>query len=524
MQLCLNFDYQLYQMVEKCLIAILHRTKQNRLWSSKLLISFDQLGFKVWQILLLLGIIVGSYFFTQFLFQKYIEFARKKNWIGRDIHKKTRPEVAESGGIAYVIGIIPGQILIMFIFPTIWRETLAFSLTVILSGIVGFLDDRKTLSSFNKMLLMIVTGIPLFILNLDLSTINWPNWLSWLSYIKVGFVVIEDPIVPILGQTRLTLIYQLAIPIILMVLTNGVNMLEGYNGEGSGSSLIVIFFMIIYSLISKSSEGLIFSLSVIGALIAFFKFNRFPAKVFPGDVGTLSLGASIACIAIFGSLEVAMFCAILVYVFNGFYVIASLRGFRERHTIKTQDIIVTDSQLIEASKGENDHLTLPRLILAEKPLTEPLLVRRIWALTIIGGLFGVVAETVKQSSLTPLPLFGDMDGGFHWIWILVSLIIVAGFYILIIRKYKAIRVITYFMITLLLGGIGLLIGLRAILIAQIQLGHDWLKYVNWLIAGILAIFGFIIWYILSVKHLRTKISKLKERNGETSNKKNVTPT
>ncbi|MHA1452973.1 MAG: hypothetical protein ACTSRD_08945, partial [Promethearchaeota archaeon] len=315
-----------------------------------------------------------------------------------------------------------------------------------------------------------------------------------------------------------------AIPIILMVLTNGVNMLEGYNGEGSGSSLIVIFFMIIYSLISGSAEGLIFSLSVIGALTAFFKFNRFPAKVFPGDVGTLSLGATIACIALFGNLEVAMFCAILVYVFNGFYVIASLRGFRERHSIKTQDIIVTDSQLIEASKGENDHLTLPRLILAEKPLTEPLLVQRIWALTVVGGLFGIVAETVKMSSWTPLPLFGDSNGGFHPIWIFVALIIVAVFYAIIIRKYKSIRVITYFMITLLIGGVGLLVSLRAILVAQMHLGNDWLKYVNWLIAGILAIGGFLIWYILSVKHLRNKISKLKERNGETSNKKNVTPT
>ena len=481
------------------------------------MISFDQLGFKAWQILLLLGITVGSFFFTQFLFKKYIEFARKKNWIGRDIHKKTRPEVAESGGIAYLLGIMPGQILIMFIFPSIWKETLAFSLTVILSGMVGFLDDRKTLSSFKKMLLMIVTGIPLFILNLDLSTNAWPNWLSWLSNIKVAFVKINDPIVPILGQTQLTFIYQLAIPIILMVLTNGVNMLEGYNGEGSGSSLIVIFFMIIYSLISGSAEGLIFSLSVIGALTAFFKFNRFPAKVFPGDVGTLSLGATIACIALFGNLEVAMFCAILVYVFNGFYVIASLRGFRERHSIKTQDIIVTDSQLIEASKGENDHLTLPRLILAEKPLTEPLLVQRIWALTVVGGLFGIVAETVKMSSWTPLPLFGEGNGGFHPIWIFVALIIVAVFYALIIRKYKSIRVITYFMITLLIGGIGLLVSLRAILIAQMHLGNDWLKYVNWLIAGILAIGGFLIWYILSVKHLRNKISKLKERNGETSN-------
>lgn len=435
--------------------------------------------------------------------------------------------MAESGGVAFVLGIIPGQILIMFIFPSLWKETLAFSITVILSGLVGFVDDRRTLSSFKKILLMIATGIPIFILNLDLpkTGIQWPNWLQWLGKIKVGFIQIEDPVVPIIGQTRLTLLYQLAIPIIIMVLTNGVNMLEGYNGEGSGTSLIIIGFMIIYSLIAQSSEGLIFSLSVIGALTAFFKFNRFPAKVFPGDVGTLSLGATIACIAMFGSLEVAMFCAILVHIFNSFYVIASLRGFRERHTIKTQDIIVTDHQLIEASKGEHDHLTLPRLILAEKPLTEPLLVRNIWALAIIGGLFGVVAETLKHSQWTPLPLFGDNAGGIHPIWILVALLAVACLYTLIILKFKAIRMVTYLMITLLLGGIGLLVFLRGILIIQqMDSENDWLRYVNWLIAGVMAIGGFILWYIFSVNHLQRKILKLKERNGETSNKKKVTPT
>jgi UDP-N-acetylglucosamine--dolichyl-phosphate N-acetylglucosaminephosphotransferase len=479
----------------------------------QILISFDELGFTVWKIFLLLGITVGSFFFTQFLFKKYISFAQSRNWIGHDIHKKTRPAVAESGGIAFVLGIIPGQILIMFIFSDIWRETLAFSITVILSGAVGFFDDRKALSSFKKIALMIATGIPLFILNLNLNEMKWPNWLQWLSKIKVGFIVIEDPVVPIIGQTRLTLLYQIAIPVILMVLTNGVNMLEGYNGEGSGTSLIIIFFMIIYSLIARSSEGLIFSLSVIGALTAFFKFNKFPAKVFPGDVGTLSMGATIACIAIFGSLEVAMFCAILVHVFNSFYVIASLRGFRERHSIKTQDIIVTDYQLIEASKGENDHLTLPRLILAEKPLTEPLLVRNIWALAFIGGLFGIVAETVKQSKWTPLPLFGSTNGGINPIWILVSLIMVGALYAYTIIKYKAIRIVSYFMITLLLGGIGLLILLRTILLSQLELELEWLRYVNWLIAGILAIGGFMIWYILSVRLLKNKISKLQNANG-----------
>jgi UDP-N-acetylglucosamine--dolichyl-phosphate N-acetylglucosaminephosphotransferase len=485
---------------------------------------FDALQWPVWRILLLIGIVIGSYFFTRFLFKRYIKFAGERNWIGRDIHKKSRPEVVESGGVAFVLGMIPGQILLMLIFSDIYREIMAFSLTVILSGVVGFIDDRKALSSIKKILLMIVTGIPLFLLNLDLSRFeSWPTWLEGLSRIQIGFIQIDNPTIPFLGTTELNLIYQLAIPIILMVLTNGVNMLEGYNGEGSGTSLIIIVFMILYSLIARSSEGLILSLSVIGALIAFFQFNRFPAKVFPGDVGTLSLGAVIACIALLGSLEVAMFCAILVHIFNAFYVIASLRGFRERHTIKTQDIITTDHHLIEPSKGENDHLTLPRLILAEKPLTEPLLVRNIWALAFVGGLFGVIAETVRQSEWTPLEILQSATpiGPIPWWGIMITLIVAGILYSIIIIKYPAIRIITFFMIALLVMGVGLLVVLR-VLIESIE--APWFEYVNWLIAGILAIGGFILWYYLSVRHLRNKISTLKQRNGQYSNNNNITTT
>jgi len=478
-------------------------------WSSGLLKTFNELGFTVWQILFLVGIIFGSFFFTQFLIKKYIIFAKKRSWVGRDIHKKTQPEVAESGGIAFLLGILPGLLLILLIFPEIRRETIAFLITLILSGLVGFMDDRITLSSLKKIALMILTGIPLFIMNLDFSQINWPSWLDWLKWFKVGFIHINDPVIPIIGQTRLTLIYQLAIPIIIMVLTNGVNMLEGYNGEGSGTSLIVIFFLFLYALIARSSEGLIYSLAIIGGLTAFFKFNKYPAKVFPGDVGTLSLGATIACIALLGSLEVAMFCAILVHIFNGFYVIASLRGLRERHTIKTHDIIVTEYQMIKASRGKNDHLTLPRLILAERSLTEPLLVRAIWSLAVVGGLFGIVAETVRQSQWTPLPIFEKINGSYgtlNPLWILLAVFIVGIIYAMIIIKFKAIRIITVFMVSLLIVGIGLLILLRVILIKQQEI--QWLVYANWLIAGIFVIVGFIVWYILSIKYFWYKISKL----------------
>jgi UDP-N-acetylglucosamine--dolichyl-phosphate N-acetylglucosaminephosphotransferase len=443
--------------------------------------SFATLGLDALDFLILALIAVGSFIFTKIVFSKYIIFAKKKGWTGNDIHKHARPEVAESGGLAFLIGLIPAGIIVMILYPHIINETIVFLLTVFFSGIVGFIDDKMVLSPFKKIILTAITGGPIFVLN------------------YFGFIHINSPIIPLIGQTQLNIIYPLAIPVIIAVMTNAVNMLEGYNGEGSGTSLISIIFLIICSIIAQSSQGLIFSLVIIGALAAFFTYNKYPAKVFPGDVGTLALGAAIACVGIFGSMEVAMFCTILVHVFNGFYVVASMRGFKERHTIKTKDIIVTDDDFIEASKGKNDHLTLPRLIVAERKMKEPELVHNFLALSLIGGLFSIVAQTLTKisfSSPTP-PTDGDL------IAVGIALIVAFVGYIPIIFKFKAIRGISLFMIVLLV------VGALYLLIIDVYIVSS--GYFNWLIAGVIGLLGFAIWYYSSIRYFWYKISKVDKK-------------
>lgn len=440
-------------------------------------LTFENLGLNYIDIIILVAVVIGSYFFTVFLFSKYINYAKAKGWTGKDIHKNSRPEVAESGGIPFILGLIPAFIIIIVVFPKIRAQTIVFMVTVFFSAFVGFIDDRTALSSIKKIILMLITGVPIFLMNL------------------LGYIHITSPIIPVIGQTQLTIIYPIAIPLIIAVLTNATNMLEGYNGEGSGSTLIVFCFMIIYSIISHAALGLIFSLVILGSLVAFVKFNKFPAKVFPGDVGTLALGAAIACVGIFGSIEAAMFCAILVYIFNGFYVLASLRGFKERHTIQSTDIIVRDDDVIEAATGENVHLTLPRLVLATKPLTEYQLVKNIWALTVIGGLFGVVAEVANVWTLDTT----------NYLWPLISVIIIAPIFTIILIKYNSIRGISLFMIVILLGILGILIVTDIFIVPTV---------LNWLFAGILAAVGLFIWYYLSIKYFNYKISKAKAKEKE----------
>ena len=321
------------------------------------------------EIILLIAIFIIGILFTYFIIPHIIKLMIKKNYIGYDIHKNSKPQVAESGGISIVIGYSFTSILLIFAFPLFSNEVFVLLVSVILSGIIGYLDDRIKLRSRYKIILILFTGSLIFIANF------------------FGFINIESPTIPFLGQLRLNIIYPLLAPLIVAVFGNTVNMLEGYNGEGSGTCLIALISLFICGLIWNSAEAILFTTTGIAVLIPFFHYNKYPAKIFPGDVGTLSMGTILAGVALFGSLEAAVFCALLIHVFNSFYVLYSVKGFFESSEIQEDmnDIILLEDDRIKASNSEKAALTLPRLLLARGPLKEPELVKNFYAISIICG-------------------------------------------------------------------------------------------------------------------------------------------
>ncbi|TFF85558.1 MAG: hypothetical protein EU517_01470, partial [Promethearchaeota archaeon] len=350
------------------------------------MVNFDCLDWGFIEILFLVIIFSIGFIVTYMLVPITIRFMKRKHYVGYDIHKSTRPEIAESGGTSIVIGFSVVSILIMILFSDLFNEVLIFTLTVILSGIIGFIDDRIRLRSRYKVLLTVFTGAIIFVANFS------------------GFIDIESPVIPFLGRLRLTVIYPLLVPIIVAVFANTVNMLEGYNGEGSGSCLIALIFLFVCGLLWNSAEAIIFTIGAISVILPFFLFNKYPAKVFPGDVGTLAMGSILACIALFASLEAAVFCALLVHVFNSFYVLYSVKGFFESSDIldKQSDVTLLKDDLIKASEHNEAALTLPRLILAKGPLKENRLVLNIYIISVICGFFAILVTLlmlVTQNAL-----------------------------------------------------------------------------------------------------------------------------
>lgn len=447
--------------------------------------SFSSLNWGLLEVTYLIIVFISGFLVTLLIIPKIIKFMKKKGYVGYDIHKNAKPEVAESGGISMLVGVSVASGLLIFFFPIFINEILIFLFTAILAGMIGFIDDRKKLRSRYKILLTVFTGSIIFLANF------------------FGFINISSPFFPFIGQLRVAIIYPLLIPLIVAVFANSVNMLEGYNGEGSGTCLIAICFIFICGLLWNSAEAILLALLVLAVLIPFFLYNKYPAKIFPGDVGTLSLGAMIACIALIGSIEVAVFCAFLIHIFNSFYVISSVRGFIESSDIQKgrDDIILLPDDKIKASDNKKAVLTLPRLILVEEALTEKELVNHFYIISIICGLFSLTSVFFMLWTIEKIDII---------VVVIFMLVFLVPFSILM-YKYPKIRGIIILMILLLVLTSIFLIFVDFFIMALIfDINLIVIRIpINIFLSALLYIPIILLWYYLSIKYFWMKTNKLK---------------
>jgi UDP-N-acetylglucosamine--dolichyl-phosphate N-acetylglucosaminephosphotransferase len=440
------------------------------------MIRITDLNWGVLEAIYLIIVFAVGFTITMAIIPYLIKIMKRRGHIGIDIHKNLKTEVAESGGISIVIGSSFTSIFLIIFFPSFFNEILIFVLTVVLSGLIGYIDDRIKLRSRYKLILTIFTGTLIFLAN------------------YFGFIKIESPTIPFLGQLRLTIIYPILAPIIVTVFANTVNMLEGYNGEGSGTSIIALCSLFVCSILWDSAEG-----------VPFYLFNKFPAKIFPGDVGTLSIGALFAGIALFGSLEAAVFCALLIHIFNSFYVLYSVKGFFESSEIleNKSDIILLENDFIKASDEKDAALTLPRLILAKGPLKEPKLVKNFYIISIICGFFSIITTLLMVWTI------GNLD----LITIAIVIVIFGLLSAILLYKFPRIRGIVILMVILIIVGFIYLLCIELFIMPidfdDINILGFLILPTNIIISLILVIPGLLLWYYITVKYFWFEINKMK---------------
>ena len=137
----------------------------------------------------------------------------------------------------------------------------------------------------------------------------------------------------------------------------------------------------------------IISFSMLGALIAFLFYNKYPANVFPGDVGTLIIGACIAIIAFIGRVKIIAFIVLLPNIIDGILKFYSA-GVMERQNYKPTQVD-EEGKLVAPQGGFN---SLIRSVL-KRPMKENQVVYIIWSIGIIFGLIGILVAYFARGTI-----------------------------------------------------------------------------------------------------------------------------
>ena len=205
----------------------------------------------------------------------------ERGMVGRDLNKPDQPQVAEMGGIAVVIGFFAGIGVLVTLDGVSDVEILYVSLSAIIgAAFVGVIDDFFELRQSQKAFFPFLLALPL------------------------GAALDSSMDIPHIGVLDLGPLMILAAPFAVTCAANAGNMLEGFNGLGTGLGIIMTITLIILGVHHDRLDGIYILAPLLGCLVAFLWFNRYPAKVFPGDTLMLSMGAALAIAGMLSSLYI----------------------------------------------------------------------------------------------------------------------------------------------------------------------------------------------------------------------------
>lgn len=231
--------------------------------------------------------------------QATLDFQNKKTPIFDKFHtSKTGTPVG--GGLLIIVTVI---ILFAILFPILKssnifissnyhlkNELIAIFLTFISFGILGLYDDILKFFSFERRGFFGLKMKHKLLLQIILSFI-----ISSFIYYKLGINFIY---IPFLGAISLNLFFIPISTIIITSFANFFNITDGLDGLSCGTLMISLFAFWILANTSMDTPISLFISLWIGSLIAFLYFNVYPARIWLGDVGSLSFGATFAVIAI----------------------------------------------------------------------------------------------------------------------------------------------------------------------------------------------------------------------------------
>ena len=218
------------------------------------------------------------------------------------------------GGLIFIIPTIITTIILLLTNKIEFSVNLLIILFVFISySLIGFLDDyisikhkeNKGLSQIQKLFLQFIVALIFYILYRKYTNAN--------SVLEITLLHIK---------WNLDWFYGIFILLLLVGSSNAVNLTDGLDGLAGGLSAIAFLAFGLISWGSYWIEGYqdmgIFCFVLVGSIMGFLVYNTNPAKIFMGDTGSLTLGATLATIAILTNHELSL------AVIGGVFVIETI--------------------------------------------------------------------------------------------------------------------------------------------------------------------------------------------------------
>jgi phospho-N-acetylmuramoyl-pentapeptide-transferase len=256
---------------------------------------------------------------------------------GQYIHEDVKAHQCKAGtptmgGILMAVAIIPS----VFLWADLTNEYVWMTMLVFLGfGVIGLADDylkvvqkqNKGLSGWSKIagqVLIAAAAVTILMLDPDFSTkLSVPFFKNF--------------------QPELGLLYLPFAVLVIVGASNGVNLTDGLDGLAIGPTVVAagMFALFVYVAghaqiarylqvvpVSGVGEVTVFCGALVGAGLGFLWFNAYPAQVFMGDVGSLSLGGALGFVAVVCKQELILLIVGGVFVLETLSVILQVSYFK----------------------------------------------------------------------------------------------------------------------------------------------------------------------------------------------------
>jgi UDP-N-acetylglucosamine--dolichyl-phosphate N-acetylglucosaminephosphotransferase len=439
-------------------------------------------------------------FILTFLIMPYIiKSMKRRGIVGVDVHKINKPEIAEMGGLGILFGVTVAG-LVLFLgsgligFGLFDFRILVFLAVLLITGLIGVIDDLKSLGPKVKPILTMIACLPILLYTWNFGPI--PPFPP--AYVPA-------PYLPFLGATRLTIVYPLIlIPLGIAITSNAVNMSDVFNGVMPLTTTIIFVALLIASLfmmvigISEAGLGLMFCSIMIGSLLAYYYYNRNPARVFAGDTGSLLVGAAVGAVAIMSRLEIIAIIALLPAIMNAFYSLVSIGGLLERRQMKARPTVFQEDGTLSASSDPKAPITLTRLIVARGSLTEQQITLSFATLTFTSSVLAILTVFL-------IPYFPGaiVSWPFSLLLVIIPLCLIFGVY-LVLRRIDQLGVRLAGLIAIMVGVWGIAMPVFALLDYLIIYYPSFL----WPIVGLVFVFVWLaLWHFSTRLYFRYEMKK-----------------